>query len=470
VLAGFPQLRSGRLRMAARPEAPTLPQMTATAERATLFQELRPPLQEAEALLEADRCLECGGPHAAAPCAVACPAGIDVARFVAEIASGEPVVAAQTIFAANVLGGTCARVCPVEVLCEGACVLLHEGRSPIAIGALQRFATDRAFERGPAPRPVPRATGRHVAVIGAGPAGLVCAAELAARGHAVTVYDEREEPGGLVRYGIAPYRQSREPLPAEVAMVTALGVELRLGTPVDTPEKLRAIEAESDAVFLGIGMGADVPVALQGDYLPGVWESLPFIEALKTGYPPSVGRRVVVIGGGNTAIDVAREAVRLGAEVVALLYRRTEAEMPAFPHEISEARDEGVKIVRLTAPVRFVGRDRLQGVECVRMQLGARDDSGRRRPEPVPGSEHVVPADTAVKAIGQAPRSELLSLIDGLEPAAGRVRVDPETGMTSNPKYFSAGDAVSGGATVVDAVRGAKLAARAIDSRLGGAR
>jgi glutamate synthase (NADPH/NADH) small chain len=215
-------------------------------------------------------------------------------------------------------------------------------------------------------------------------------------------------------------------------------------------------------------MGADLEIALPGDDLDGVWESLPFIEALKTGRPPAVGRRVVVIGGGNTAIDVAREAVRLGAEVVALLYRRTEAEMPAFPHEIAEAREEGVKVVRLTAPVRFVGDGRLEGVECVRMRLGRRDESGRRRPEPVPGSEHVVPADTAVKAIGQAPRSELLSWIDGLELDGGRIRVDPETGRTANPKYFAAGDAVSGGATVVEAVRGAKLAAHAIDTLLRG--
>ncbi len=442
--------------------------LTAMAE-ATLFEELRPPLAAAAALLEADRCLECGGAHAPAPCVVACPAGVDVPRFVAHVAAGESGAAAATIFAENLLGGTCARVCPVEVLCEGACVLVHDGRAPVAIGALQRFATDGAFAGEPLPRTVAPPTGRRVAVIGAGPAGLACAGELAARGHAVTVYDGREEPGGLVRFAIAPYRQSREPLPAEAAMLERLGVELRLGTPIDSPAKLRALEAEADAIVLGVGMGADLAVELPGDDLPGVWESLPFIEALKTGTPPEVGRRVVVLGGGNTAVDVAREAVRIGAEVVALLYRRTEAEMPAYPHEVAEAREEGVEVVRLTAPVRFVGeRGRLVGVECVTMRLGARDASGRRRPEPIPGSEHVVPADTAVKAIGQAPRSELLSWIDGLELDGGRIRIDPETGRTGNPRYFAAGDAVSGGATVVEAVRGAKLAARAVDAWLGG--
>jgi glutamate synthase (NADPH/NADH) small chain len=306
-------------------------------------------------------------------------------------------------------------------------------------------------------------------VIGAGPAGLTAAYELAARGHAVTVVDEREEPGGLVRYGIAPYRQSREPLPAEAARLAELGVELRLGTAIASPEALRELEAEADAIFLGVGMGGDVELELPGDDLPGVWRSLEFVEALKTGRPPEVGRRVVVVGGGNTAIDVAREAVRLGADVVALLYRRTEAEMPAYPHEVEEARTEGVEIVRLTAPVRFVGGDRLEGVECVQMQLGFRDESGRRRPEPVPGSEHVLPADTAVAAIGQAPRADFLSWIDGLELDRGRIRVD-EDGRTGNPRYFAAGDAVSGGATVVAAVGGAKAAARAIDAQLGAVR
>ncbi len=444
--------------------------MSASATSEALFEELRPPLDEPAAVLEADRCLECGGAHAPAPCTVACPAGIDVPRFVAQIAAGDPPAAAATIFAENLLGGTCARVCPVEMLCEGACVLHHEGRPPIAIGALQRFATDRAFETHLPPRPPAPTNGRRVAVIGAGPAGLVCAGELAASGYAVTVYDERREPGGLVRYGIAPYRQTNEPLPEEARMLAELGVEFRLGTPIDSPTVLRELEANADVVFLGLGMGGDVDLALPGDDLEGVWESLPFIEALKTGSAPAVGRRVVVIGGGNTAVDVAREAVRLGADVVALLYRRTEEEMPAYPHEVAEAREEGVRVVRLTAPVRFVGGKRLEGVECVRMRLGERDESGRRRPEPVPGSEHVVPADTAVKAIGQMPRSALYSWIDSLELDGGRIRVDPETGRTTHPKYFAAGDAVSGGATVVEAVRGAKIAARGIDALLGGRR
>jgi dihydropyrimidine dehydrogenase (NAD+) subunit PreT len=437
--------------------------MSNAAEHEALFAELRTPLDTEQALVEADRCLECGGPHAPAPCAVACPAGVDVPGFIGELAAGNPGDAAATIFAENLLGATCARVCPVEVLCEGACVLEHEGRRPIAIGALQRYATEWAFERGLAIRTAVRPNGRSVAVIGAGPAGLTCAGELAARGYAVTVFDEREEIGGLVRYAIAPYRQVREPLPDEHHALEQLGVELRLGTRIARREELEAIAADADAVFLGIGMGADTAVSYLGDDLPGVWDSLVFIEALKTGHLPDVGRRAVVIGGGNTAIDVAREAVRLGAEEVTLVYRRGEAEMPAYPHEIEEARDEGVRFQFLATPVRFLGTRRLEAVECRLMSLGEPDESGRRRPVPLEGSEFELVADTAVKAIGQQARAEPAEWIEGLELDRGAVKVDAATGRTTSPKFFAGGDAINGGASVVEAVRDGKRAAQAID-------
>jgi glutamate synthase (NADPH/NADH) small chain len=435
------------------------------------FVELRPALSGAQSIVEAERCLECGGPYAPAPCTVACPADVDVPSFVASLARNQPDEAARTIFAENLLGGTCSRVCPVELLCEGACVLIHEGRPPVSIAALQRFATDAAFEDELAPATAQaRDVEGRVAVIGAGPAGLVCAGELAALGYRVTVYDGRDEVGGLVRFGIAPYRQQCEPLPQEGRMLERLGVEFRLGEPIDSPEALRRIEDGADAVFLGVGLGEDVEPALPGSDLPGVWRSLEFIEALKTGRPPDVGRRAVVIGGGNTAVDVAREALRLGAEVVTLAYRRTSAEMPAYDHEVEEARDEGIAFHWLAAPIRFLGEHRLTGVECSLMQLGQPDESGRRRPKVVPGSEFTLPAETAIVAIGQQPRRDLLGWIDGLELDGGRISVDPETCRSGNPKYFAAGDAVSGGATVVEAVRGAKLAARAIDAKLGGTR
>ena len=441
--------------------------MSTEAATRTSFAELHLPLAPPEAVVEAERCLDCGGPYAPAPCSVACPAGIDVPSFVGALARNRPGEAAETILAENLLGGTCARVCPVELLCEGACVLVHEGRPPIQIAALQRFATDWAFEEGILPRRVTATpTGKRVAVIGAGPAGMACAGELAALGHAVEVYDGREEVGGLVRFGIAPYRQHVDPLPDEARLVESLGVEFQLGEAIESPEELRRIEDECDAVVLAVGLGADVEPELPGSELPGVWRSLEFIEALKTGRPPEVGARTVVIGGGNTAVDVAREAVRLGAEVVTLAYRRTEAEMPAYDHEVEEAREEGVTFHWLSAPTRFLGEHRLTGVECSLMQLGSPDESGRRRPEAVPGSEFVIPADTAVIAIGQQPRRDLLAWIDGLELDGSRMRVDGATGRTGNPKYYAAGDAVSGGATVVQAVRDAKIAARTIDEQL----
>jgi glutamate synthase (NADPH/NADH) small chain len=212
-------------------------------------------------------------------------------------------------------------------------------------------------------------------------------------------------------------------------------------------------------------MGADTEASYPGDELPGVWESLPFIEALKTGAPPAVGDSVVVIGGGNTAIDVACEARRLGAREVTLLYRRTEAEMPAYRHEVEEAREEGVRFQWLATPVRFLGDSRLEAVECRLMRLGEPDASGRRRPEPMPGTEFTIPADTAVKAIGQQPRAEIAEWVEGLELERGRLKVD-ETGRTTNPKFFAGGDALNGGDSVVEAVAEGKRAARAIDEWL----
>jgi dihydropyrimidine dehydrogenase (NAD+) subunit PreT len=435
---------------------------TVAEHRDALLGELSPPLSRAEAVVEADRCLECGGAYAPAPCVEACPAGVDVPAFVAAIARGRPEEAARIVFAENLLGGSCARVCPVELLCEGACVLHHEGRKPVEVGRLQRFACDVALSAGTSLRKRGPYNWLRVAVIGGGPAGLACAGELSALGYDVTVYDERLEAGGLVRYAIAPYRLERDPLPAEARVLAELGVHFELGIALDTPEVLAYVAEDADAVVLAVGMGADAEVRYPGDELAGVWDSLPFIEAIKTGCPPPVGDSVCVVGGGNTAVDVAREAVRLGAERVTMLYRRTANEMPAYPHEVAEAVDEGVEIEWLTVPVRFVGRTKLTAVECRRMRLGAPDASGRARPEEILGSEFMLPASTVVKAIGQRPRGEFLGWIEGLELENGLIAIDPETGQTANPRYFAAGDATNGGATVVEAVREAKIAARGV--------
>lgn len=437
------------------------PMSVAVEPSVSPLRELRPPLQHDDAVLEADRCLLCAGPYAVAPCTLACPAQVDVPAFVDALARDDVLAAAQTIFAENILGGTCARVCPVEVLCQGACVLTHEGQKPIQIAALQRYATDWALVREVPLRQTATPTGHAVAVVGAGPAGLACAGELAARGHAVTVFEAREEIGGLARFAIAPYRIQRAPLPAEQRALEALGVRFRLAAPVSCVDQL----AEYDAVFLGVGLGDDVPLELPGDELAGVWESLPFIEALKEGRLRDVGDRVIVIGGGNTAIDVARESLRLGATHVTVVYRRTRADMPAYAFEVEEAEAEGVTFAWRTLPVRFLGDGWVSAVECVSVRGGPPDASGRRRPVPVPGSEFDLRADTVVKAIGQRPRPELSGRFGGLELEHGNLVVDDE-GRTTNRVVFAGGDAVNGGASVVEAVRQGKRAALAIDRSL----
>ena len=433
-----------------------------------VFQELRPALAADVALAEAERCLECGSITAPAPCTVACPADVDVPGFIARIVEGRPEAAADIIFASNPLGGSCARVCPTEMLCEGSCVLETAGRRPVTIGRLQRFATDAAFAAGTAmPKPVLE-NGKRVAVIGAGPAGMACGATLAPLGYHVEIFDARSEVGGLVRYAIAPYRQLREPLPKEAERLQAMGVAIHLETPIRGKEDLRRLESEFDAIFLGVGLGEDADVRYDGDDLDGVYESLPFIEAVKDGLSPKVGRRAAVIGGGNTAMDCAREALRLGAEDVVVLYRRTEAEMPAFRHEVLEAKEDGIRFLWLTLPVAFMGEGQVSVVRCERMELGEPDASGRRRPQRVPGSAFDLPVDTVIKAVGQRYHTGFLAQIPGLQHERGPLEVDAITGQTGNPKFFAGGDAVNGGGTVVEAVRHGKIAAMGIDRYLRG--
>lgn len=434
----------------------------------SLFRDLNPPLTSLGAVVEASRCLDCGGPYQDAPCTQACPADIDVPGFVTAIAASDSNEAARIIYEQNILGGTCARVCPVETLCEGKCVLIKEGRKPVEIARLQRYATDHAEDLQVRMRSFNGTNGHKVAVIGAGPAGLACAAELAEKGYEVTVYDDHEDFGGLIRYAIAPYRINYQPIQKEVEIIKNLGVHFEMNTPVDSEELLRKIEDENDAVFLGIGLGKDVELNYEGENLPGIWNSLDFIKAIKTGHPIHVGQTVAVIGGGNTAIDAAREALRLGATEVTMYYRRTENEMPAYPHEIEEAREEGVHFQFLTNPTRFIGTDRLERMELQYMKLGEPDSSGRPRPEAVPGTEFTVRADTVIKAIGQQKRTGFLEWINDLDTNWGLIKTDPESRQTSNPKYFAGGDALNGGSTVVEAVRNGKQAARGINAYLGG--
>lgn len=430
----------------------------------SLYSEIHPPLSEQQALVESDRCLECGGPSAPAPCFTACPARVPVPEFIRAIGEGRPEEAARLILEANILGGSCARVCPVEELCEGACVLTTEGRRAVEIGRLQRFATDVALQRQLHYFNRTHLKLHSVGVIGAGPAGLACAAELAKRGYEVVVYESRPEPGGLVTSAIAPYKQLKDPLPAEVTMIERLGVKFHYGLTVGKEISVAELEDRHQAVFLGIGLGKDVPARLPGEELAGLWNSLEFIESLKRGELPRIGRTVAIVGGGNTAIDVAREAVRLGATNVMILYRRTEDQMPAFKHEVKAARQEGVHFHWLTAPLKFMGDSKVRAVECIHMKLGGADKSGRPAPEPIPGTEFAIEVDTVIKAIGQEKRVELLKPL-GIDLVNGLVKVN-ENFQTSKGKIFAGGDCINGGSTVVEAVAHGKKAAAAIDQHL----
>ena len=423
-----------------------------------------------EAQVEANRCLYCDD----APCTRACPTHIDIPSFIKKIATGNLKGSARVILDANILGASCARVCPVDNLCEGACVR-HDVDRPIAIGRLQRFATDHVAERHIQVIPTVELVGPAVAVVGAGPAGLACAAELARSGYQVTVFDRQPAAGGLATYGIIPLREPARVIRDEVRMIAGLGVRFRLGVEIGLDIEISELLDAYSAIFLALGAGRHtrVPVA-GGTELGGVYDALDLIEALRTKPLEDLPRprRVVVIGGGNTAMDALTVARRLDAEQVTCLYRRTAAEMTAYPFEFEFVKAEEVEFRWMTAPTRFVaGADgRLAAVECVCIQPGEADESGRPRPEVVPGSAFTLPADMAIFATGQEREMALYDEL-GLEHRAGRLLVDDATGATANPKVFAGGDCVSSGAdlTVVTAVAQGTRAALAIMQRLGDA-
>jgi glutamate synthase (NADPH/NADH) small chain len=424
------------------------------------FGEQLPPLTPNEASIEADRCLYCYD----APCTHACPTHIDIPAFIKKIATENLRGSAETIFAANLLGATCARVCPVQELCEGACVLGSEHK-PIAIGRLQRHAMDYAQAKGVHPRVTAAPTGHTVAVIGAGPAGLSCAGELAKRGHAVTLFERRALPGGLSTYGIIALREPVEVAVSEAERIAAMGVEMRTGVELGRNIQMEELQAQFDAVVLGVGLGNSPSLGIpQEEY---VLDGLLYVERSKTELQslPS-GRQVIVVGAGNTAIDCATIARRAGAERVTMVYRRTRHEMSCYPHEYEFAKQEGIAFRFLTQPVQvLVQEGRVRGLQCVAMQPGAPDASGRPSPHPVPGSEFVLEADLIVKAIGQHKWSvaELL----GLRTEKGFIAIQ-EDFETSRAGVFAIGDCIraKGAASTVMAVQDGKLAAEAIHQRL----
>jgi glutamate synthase (NADPH/NADH) small chain len=422
------------------------------------FPELHPALDSQSALAEANRCLFCFD----APCTAACPTHIDVPRFIKKIASGNLKGSALTILDANILGLSCSRVCPVDVLCEGSCVMLRYNKKPIEIGRLQRFAMESVTLAVllPALLGAVKDSGGHVACVGGGPASLACAAELRRRGYEVTVFDNRPLPGGLNTYGVAEYKLRAGDAQREVDLLRSMGVKFRQ-TEIGRDVQLEDLEKEFSIIFLGIGLGAMQHMGIPGEDLPGVIDALRFIERYKTGPDFEVTGRIAVIGGGNTAIDAANAARRLGAADVHLFYRRTEVEMPAFQSEYDRSKVEGVQFHWLAQPQEILAEGgHAGGVRFANMQLGAPDAGGRRGVSPS-GSTFDFPCDMVIPALGQS-RLTAMVAARGVAVKSGAIAVDRPTGRTSNPKYYAGGDCVNGGREVVDAVADGKRAAVAI--------
>jgi glutamate synthase (NADPH/NADH) small chain len=433
---------------------------SASSEFGKALAEQLPPLTPHAASVEADRCLYCFD----APCTHACPTHIDIPRFIKKIASQNLRGSAETIYASNLLGATCARVCPVQELCEGACVLGADHK-PIAIGRLQRFAMDYARDNHVYPTVKAAPTGRSIAVIGAGPAGLSCAGELARLGHAVTIFEKRDLPGGLSTYGIIALREPVEVALEETRMIQALGVQINSGIEFGKDISLAQLQEEFSAVVLSVGLGNTPSLGIEGE--EAIVDGLAFIEASKTAPETlKIGRNVVVIGAGNTAVDCATIARRLGAERVTMVYRRTDREMTCYEHEYDFARKEGIEFRFLAQPSRVLLLDGLPtGLVCLRVELGSLDASGRPSPQPVADSEFVLPADQIVKAVGQKKPSLAQHL--GLPTERGFISVD-NAFQTNLQDLYAIGDCIraTAAASTVMAVEDGKLAAAAIHQKL----
>ncbi len=430
------------------------------------FSDITPRMNPRQAAIEAARCLYCFD----APCTIACPTKIDVPGFIKRIMTGNVRGAARVILEANILGESCGRVCPTEVLCEGACVMHEKGEEAIEIGRLQRYAVDHVLDLNIPIFHAGTPNGRRVACIGSGPASLACAAQLARKGYQVTIFDRGEIPGGLSTYGIAAYKTRVTDSLREVEMVKSLGVEFRQGTEVGRDLSFAQLEKDFDAVFIGVGLGETWAMDISGENLDGVYGALEFIERTKV-LPfadISIGRRIACIGAGNTAIDVVTAARRLGAENVHLVYRRSEHEMSAFRYEYELAKKDGVNFLWQTQPVRVLGENGVvTGLECIRTRLGEPDARGRRTPEPIPGSNFTIEVDMVIRAVGQKPVTDFLRPVKGIELRKNGTVVTDEQHQTGNPKYFAGGDCVNGGSEVVDAVAEGMAAARGIDAWLG---
>jgi glutamate synthase (NADPH/NADH) small chain len=428
------------------------------------FQDKKPLYDEAEAVAEANRCLYCSD----APCIKACPTSIDIPTFIRKIGTGNVKGAARTILSANLLGQSCAQVCPVEVLCAGSCVYKAWEREPIAIGRLQRYAVETTLAKDPRLFQARPPTGKRVALVGTGPASIAAAGLLALEGHTCTLFERQSLPGGLNTLGIAPYKFKGPEALRELEWVLSLGrIELRTGVEVvekaSGPGQVAASELleSHDAVFLGLGLGADSRLGIPGEEGTGVHGALHLIERIKADpdFQLEEVQRAVVVGGGNTALDIAHELALLDVEVT-LVYRRAEEEMSGYAHELAGARLDGVRLLENRQPVEVLRRDgKVTAVRLAATQGG----------KPVPGTEEVLPADLVAVAIGQERAPRVTLAFPGVElDAQGRVKVEPTTHRTGNPKVWSGGDCVNGGKEVVNAVAEAKLAVQSMHRYLVG--
>ena len=439
--------------------------------RATNFEEVCYGYNKEEALLEASRCLNCKNPR----CMTACPVGLQIPRFIAELAQGNIAGAAAVIAEDSSLPAVCGRVCPQETQCEGSCVLGVKGE-PVAIGKLERFVADATL--GKAAAEVAPANGIKVAVVGSGPAGLACASDLAKWGYDVTIFEALHKAGGVLEYGIPEFRLPKDKvLKHEIEEVRKLSVKIETDVIVGRTVTIDSLMDQEGfkAVFIGSGAGLPKFMNIPGENFNGVFSANEFLtrnnlmKAWREDYltPIHAGKKVCVVGGGNVAMDAARTALRLGAEVH-IVYRRTEAELPARKEEVHHAIEEGIIFDMLTNPVEVIGDERgwVKALKCVKMELGEPDESGRRSPVPVEGSEFEIPTETVIMALGTSPNPLISKTTKGLEVNRRGCLVATEEGATTRPGVFAGGDAVTGAATVILAMGAGRTAAKAIDAYL----
>lgn len=432
------------------------------------FEEVDRGISSSEAIIEAERCLQCKKPL----CVKGCPVGIDIPGFVQKVAEGNFAGAARVLKNYNMLPAICGRVCPQETQCEGVCILGIKD-TPIRIGALERFVADWERQNGVKLPEVARPTGKRVAIVGSGPAGLTAATELVRAGHTVTMFESLHEAGGVLTYGIPAFRLPQDVVRAEIDQVLTLGVRLKTNHLVG-----RSISVDDllgyDAVFLSTGAGLPTFMGIPGEGYNGVYSANEFLTRVNLMHanafpefdtPIIRGARVAVVGGGNVAMDSARVARRMGAKV-SLIYRRREEDMPARRAEVLHAKEEGIEFLTCTNPTRILGDGHVTGIECLQMSLSCADASGRPSPEPIEGSEFMLDVDMVIQAIGTSPNPLLISLIPGLELGRkGNVVVD-EAGRTSIPHVYAGGDVATGAATVIEAMGSAKRAAATINAML----